>query len=145
MGKVYSFSQIKNRSKNKNASLEYEGIMEYGDLLEIQRDLLEELYIETESFLKEFNFPIATFRLDEKSAREYVSSDLYKVFHEGVDSLRISYIGFIDGIEYRTLAEAQIDGESVEVTVSIYKKDGNTWLIGVDQDTWEEGPGEDFF
>ncbi len=145
MGKVYSFSQLKALSKNKNASLEYEGIMEYGDLLEIQRDLLEELYIETESFLKEFHFPIAAFRLDEESVREYVSADLYEIFHEGVDSLRISYIGLIDGTEYRTLAEAQIDGESVEVTVSIYKKDGNTWLIGVDQDTWEEGPGEDFF
>ena len=118
MGKVYSFGQLKDRSKNKNASLEYDGIMEYGDLLEIQRDLLEELYIETESFLREFHFPIAAFHLDEESAREYVSADLYVIFHGGEDSLRISYTANIDGTEYRTLAEAQIDGESVEVTVS---------------------------
>lgn len=145
MGKVYSFSQLKDRSKNKNASLEYDGIMEYGDLLEIQRDLLEELYIETESFLREFHFPISAFHLDEESARKYVSADLYEIFHGGEAGLWLSYIAEIDGTEYRTLAEAQIEGESVEVAVTIYKKDGNSWLIGVGQDEWEEGPGEDFF
>jgi len=57
----------------------------------------------------------------------------------------LSYIAHIDGVEYRTMAEAQINENEIEFLVSLYKKSGKEWLVYVGDDSWERGPGENFF
>lgn len=144
MSKVISISQFKKKPVKKFGYLESAGIEKYEDMLDIQRGIIEELYLETEAFLREIEYPIEQFSLDDKSARDFMSADLVEAFDGGEEALCISYIAHIDGTEYRTLATAEIDGEEIEIHVELYKKSDNEWLI-YSGDDWERGPGEDFF
>ena len=145
MGNVISISKYRNARTNRISSLEYAGVEKYEDMLDIQRGLIEEMYQETERFLKDNKFHVEKFKLDEESARSFIIADLIKAFSGDEESLSLSYKATIGGIEYRTLAEAHFEGETVVIEVSMYKKDGSQWLVYVDMDIWEEGPGEDFF
>lgn len=145
MGKVYSFLQLKAAKTNKNCYLEAAGIEKYEEMLEGIYAILDLLYTETESFLRDNDFPIDQFVLDENSAKAFLSADYMEVFDGGEEELSISYIANIGDIEYRTLATAQIDGENVETEVNIYKRDDNEWVAFDGDDIWVEGPGEDFF
>lgn len=145
MSKIIPISQFKKNPAKKVGHLESAGIEKYEDMLDIQRGIIEELHLETEAFLKEINYPIDKFSLDDVSARNFISSDLVEVFENGEEELCISYIAHIDDTEYRTLATAEIDGEDIEVYVELFKKSGDEWLIFAEDGTWERGPGEDFF
>ena len=145
MGKVISLSDFKNMTTNRKSSLKYKGLEKYIRMLTIQRGIIEELCFATDDFLKEVNFPVTSFTLDEESARNFVSADLIEAFAGGEELLYLSYIAHIDGVEYRTMAEAQFDENEIEFLVSLYKKSGKEWLVYVGDDSWERGPGENFF
>ena len=145
MSKVISISQFRTKPAKKFGYLESAGIEKYEDMLDIQRGIIEELYLETEAFLRESDYPIDKFSLDDKSARDFMSSDLVEAFEGGEEALCISYVAHIDGTEYRTLATAEIDGEDIEIYVDLYKKSGNEWLVFAGDGNWNRGPGEDFF
>ena len=144
MSKVISISQFKKKPIKKFGYLESAGIEKYEDMLDIQRGIIEELFGETEAYLREIEYPIDKFFLDDKSARDFMSSDLVEAFEGGEEALCISYVAQIDGTEYRTLATAEIEGEEIEIYVELFKKVGNEWLIFAGDDIWERGPG-DFF
>ena len=145
MSKIIPISRFKKNPAKKVGHLESAGIEKYKDMLDIQRGIIEELYLATEAFLKEIDFPADRFSLDDESARNFMSSDLIEVFENGEEELCISYIAHIDGTEYRTMAAAEIDGEDIEIYVELFKKSGDEWLIYAEDGTWERGPGEDFF
>jgi len=145
MSKVISISHFRKMPAKKFGNLESSGIEKYEDMLDIQRGVIEKLYLETEAFLKDSGYPVDKFYLDDKSARAFVSSDLTEVFDGGEEALCISYIAHIDGTEYRTLATAEIDGENIEIYVGLYRKSDGEWLVLAEDSTWERGPGETFF
>ena len=145
MNKVVFMSQFKKKSIRRFGYLESVGIEKYEDMLDIQRGIIEELYVETERFLRKVDFPVNEFVLDDKSAREFISADLVEAFEGGEEALCISYIASIEGVEYRTLATAEIDGEDITIYVELFQKAGNEWLVFAGDNQWERGPGEDFF
>ncbi len=148
MGTVLSFSQIKTpKDKKIWGYLESEGIEKYEDLLDLERAILEMLYIETENYLKDNHFDVRKFKLDEQSAKGFLSSDYMEALDGGEESLSISYIAIDNDVEYRTLAQAVfLEEEQVILDVNIYKKtDEGEWLCYVGENNWVEGPGKDFF
>ena len=145
MNKVSSIIQIKKNSGKKYGNLESKGIEKYEEMIDLQRCIIEELYIGTDAYLREKNFPVSEFVLDDKSARDFLSSDLCEALEGGEEALTISYIAHIDGVEYRTLAYVEVDGENLEFFINLYKKSDCEWLIYTNDNTWETGPGENFF
>ncbi len=148
MSKVIPFSQIrKTKEKKIYGYLESAGIEKYEALVEVEAGILEYLYVETEAFLKENGFDVKQFTLDEHSAREFLAVDFMEALEGGEEELCISYIAHIDGVEYRTLAQADFVGENeVEFDVNIYKRaDDGEWLSYEGKDCWVEGAGKDFF
>lgn len=74
-----------------------------------------------------------------------MAADFMEAIEEGEETLSISYASAINGINYRTLAIANIYKEQVEIEVNIYKQSGEEWLIYDGSTRWIEGPGKDFF
>lgn len=146
MNKVVSFNKIKKeKTRNIFGYLESQGIEKFEDLLMIKKGILDLLYSETDIFLRENRFDLKAFSLDEKSARDFMSADFMEAVEEGDETLSISYAADINGINYRTLAIADINEKQVEIEVNIYKQSGEEWLIYDGSTRWIEGPGKDFF
>ena len=148
MSKVSSIKQIKQskkNSENKYGYLESKGIEKYDVMLELQRYIIKQLYLSTDTYLRKNGFPVSEFVLDDKSARNFLSSDFNKALEGGDESLSISYIAHIDGVEYRTLAYAEIYGETIDFSVDLYKKLNDEWIIYSSDGSWIRGPWEVFF
>lgn len=147
MSEVISIKQFKKKSAKKKSSahLDSYGVEMCAQMLDLQISILEQLHLETENFLKQLHLPLHKFTLDDESAREYVSTDLFDAFSGGDEMLCLSYIAHMDKTEYRTLAFADIDGDDVGIYVDLYKKSGKEWLVYAGNGVWEQGPGEDFF
>ena len=86
MSKVVSINQFKKTPIKKFGYLESAGIGKYEDMLDIQRGIIEELYLETEAFLKDIAYPLDKFFLDDKSARDFVSSHLVEAIEGGEET-----------------------------------------------------------
>ena len=146
MGKIVAFSQLKSSKNNRNTYLDDSFIVKYQDMLDGICGILDLLYSETESFLRENRFPIKSFKLDEESVKRFLAADYAEAYEGGEEELSISYEARLDNTVYKTLAVATIEGDQVETDVSIYKKaKDNEWLIWNGGDNWIEGPGKDFF
>lgn len=141
MGRVLSFEQLAQKRSMPKGHLDYDKLDKYLEMLEVHREVLEELFIVTEDELKANGFNPRDFELDEESAHRYVSADLVEFMDGGEESLEISYDGVIDNSVYKTVAHAEIQNNAVVMYVDIMKLDGREWLIKVGND-WEKGPGE---
>lgn len=144
MGKICSFKQLKTTKKYRNSYLEAAGIEKYQDILEIITYVLDLLYTESERFLRDNDFPIREFIIDDDSAKAFLAADYMEAYIGGEEELSISYIANIGGVLYKTLATARIDGDNVETDVNIYKKSDNEWFAYDGNGNWVEGPGKDF-
>ncbi len=143
MGKVISFNELAHNKKMQKGHLNIESLDKYIDMMEIHRDLFEELFFVTEDELKANGFNPDVFKLDEESAHRYVSMDLVELMNGGEESMEIACEGIIEGTTYRTVAYAEIQGEAVVMYVDILKKEGEEWFIKTDNG-WEQGPGDLF-
>ena len=83
--------------------------------------------------------------MTERSVREYLASNLDEFYSGGEESLDLVYQGVIDGVEYRIIVSAQMEGEDMYLEPMLMRWNGKEWLHSDWQGGWFQGPGADFF
>ena len=107
--------------------------------------LLDELETLAMSSLHDYGFDEKQFHLMERSVQEYLASDLGEFYSGGEESLDLVYQGFVDGVEYRILVSAQMEGEDMYLEPMLLRWNRQEWLHSDWQGGWFQGPGTDFF
>lgn len=142
MGKVVRFQDLKR--KNNSKLLNYEELDEYIGLLEIKLCLMDELFLETESMLREYKMDLGQFELDKSYAERMLNADMIEFKDGGEETLELSYSATINGETYRTFASASCYNDIVKFDCMLMKWDGQEWLVRSGEE-WGRGPGSDFF
>ena len=147
MGKVLDLSNYKKNKSIVEGALERTQLNKIVEMLDMKRKIAEELFYMTEEFLKEVGYNPTDFTPDENYTREFVSADMVEFMEGGESALELSYVADIDGVRYRTWANAQSmfnDKTEMEVMLLKLDNDNGEWLV-LAGDKWDRGPGQDFF
>lgn len=145
MGKIIDFNSFRDATgKPRSAALSYEGIQHYRELLDMQLNILDELFHDTEEMLREYHFDPGAFSLLEGSIRGFMATDLQEFYDGGDESIALSYEASIKGVRYRTFACSTLDGDFIQFEYLLLKWDGEEWLLRTD-DGWTKGIGPSFF
>ena len=147
MGKVLDLSNYKKDKAIIKGVLDRTQLDSIVEMLDMKRKIVEELFYMTEEFLKEVGYNPAEFTPDEDYTREFVSTDMVEFMEGGEAVLELSYVANIDGVRYRTWAQAESmlnDKTDMEVMLLKLDDDSGEWLV-LSGDKWDRGPGHDFF
>ena len=147
MGKVLDLSNYKKNKDIVKGILDRTQLDSIVEMLDMKRKIVEELFYMTEEFLKEVGYNPADFTPDEDYTRDFVSADMVEFMEGGEAALELSYVADIDGVRYRTCAQAQSmfnDKTDMEVMLLKLDDDSGEWLV-LAGDKWDRGPGQDFF
>ena len=147
MGKVLDLSNYKKNKSIVEGALDRNQLNNIVEMLDLKRKIAEELFYMTEEFLKEVGYNPTDFTPDEDYTREFVSADMVEFMEGGESALELSYVADIDGVRYRTWANAQsMFNDKTEMEVMLLKLDDDSgeWLV-LAGDKWDRGPGQDFF
>ena len=147
MGKILDLSNYKKNKSIVKGALDRTQLNKIIEMLDLKRKIAEELFYMTEEFLKEVGYNPADFAPDEDYTRDFVSADMVEFMEGGEAALDLSYFADIDGVRYRTWANAQSmfnDKTEMEVMLLKLDNDNGEWLV-LAGDKWDRGPGQDFF
>lgn len=147
MGSVMDLSNYKKNKSIIEGELDRTQLDSIVEMLDMKRKIVEELFYMTEEFLKEVGYNPADFTPDEDYTREFVSTDMVEFMEGGEAALELSYVADIDGVRYRTWAQAESmcnDKTDMEVMLLKLDDDSGEWLV-LSGDKWDRGPGHDFF
>lgn len=82
MSKILNFKDFKRRKASINGSLDNNHLEKIMEILEIEQEIVEELFQMTEKYLKQIGYNPSDFVIDDDYVRELLSADMIE-FMEG--------------------------------------------------------------
>lgn len=143
MGKVLEGKFGKEKEETPFGMLPYEDTLFSKGCLDIQKDILDQVYDETNAFLMDHGMNPAAFKADGEYMKKYLTMNPAQLMTDENYMTALSYLGILDGILYRTYTIIRILNQEVDLLTVILKKLDDTWYALKD-DSWHQVPHDIF-
>ena len=143
MGKVIKGAFGYAAKETALAGLPYEDTLFAKKCLDIQKEILDQVYDETYEFLIDHNFNPAMFKIDEEYLNKYLTMNPAKLMKDENYLAALCYLGMIEGTLYRTYTIIKLVERETRLTTILLKKVDGCWFNLID-DKWEKVPYDIF-